>query len=203
MDEDKCCDEECCEEARPTNGPGLLLNSNAGIGLGGNLGRPSELSAEPDGRNPGGNRIDDLVIKQMDLGYLVKVGCQTLCLETKERLIKLFTSYVENPSLTMKRYYSDKLLNDEKTQVTIGVIGYSQEDVNEYLRHASMLPFNIFRMISSRYEGEINGEIYVLIPLTKPEDCKGLRFDRVVETYRARDNKDFGKIIEITNTAIK
>lgn len=93
MDEGKTCNDECRDEEltmtnledTPTNG-----RQEAEIGY------------------DGPNKINDLVIKEMDLGYLVKIGCQTLCLETKETLIKLFTAYVNNPGETMDKYYKDR-----------------------------------------------------------------------------------------------
>jgi hypothetical protein len=103
MDDEKSCTDECCEdreiEARPL--PGLSIGTP-------NLG-PVNISG-------GNNRINDLVIKQMDLGYLVKVGCQTLCLETKERLIQLFTDYVNDPAKTMDKFYKNELLNSDKDE---------------------------------------------------------------------------------------
>ena len=113
MDDEKCCTDECCEEEiRPNDGT-ITINN---IGNPGITASPMNEMGEPDGRNPGGNRINDLVIKQMDLGYLVKVGCQTLCLETKERLIQLFTAYVNDPKKTIDKYYKDELLNPDKDE---------------------------------------------------------------------------------------
>jgi hypothetical protein len=210
MDEDKTCSDDCCEEEiRPTQLGGTLLSglSNA---------RPmtecdeeieaTERGPEPDGINvgnrpSGNNRINDLVIKQMDLGYLVKVGCQTLCIESKERLTKLFTAYVNNPEKTMDKYYRDELLNDGKTVITIGIIGSSHEDVNNYVQYSSFLPYQTFHKKNNKYVGEINGEIYELISITIPAHCTALKFNKFVETHSARDNKQFGKIIELCNGA--
>ena len=117
---DECCPEEATErdeEIRPNDGT-ITYNNLGEAGL--SIGRPDcrpGLTIEDGtgdlGVNRGGYRINDLVIKQMDLGYLVKVGCQTLCLETKERLIQLFTAYVNDPKKTIDKYYKDELLNEE------------------------------------------------------------------------------------------
>ena len=116
MDEDKTCNDECkedcCdEEIRPNDGT-ITYNNNLG-GAGISLGTPNLGPVHISGGN---NRINDLVIKQMDLGYLVKVGCQTLCLETKERLIQLFTDYVNDPAKTMDKFYKNELLNSDKDE---------------------------------------------------------------------------------------
>lgn len=148
------------------------------------------------------NRIHDIVVKQMDLGYLVKVGCQTLCLETKEKLIELFTVYLNNPKLTIDRFYKNKILDNKKIRVRIGIVGYSLNDVNQFLKLSLMLPFNTFRKINNRYEGEVNGEILILIPLTKPEHCGSHIFNKIVETHRARENKNFEEIIKTCNTLL-
>ncbi len=84
MDEGKTCNDECRDEE--------ITMANL-------------EEVRPDNRT---NKINDLVIKQMDLGYLVKVGCQTLCLGTKETLIKLFTAYINDPEKTMDKYYKDR-----------------------------------------------------------------------------------------------
>jgi len=214
MDEDKTCNDECCEkrdeDIRPSEGPPTnsdeptLRNDVLGNGL-----QHIEGCQEfrPDA-GPGltigtPNRINDLVIKQMDLGYLVKVGCQTLCLESKERLIKLFTAYVNDPKKTMDKYYKDQILNNDKTKIHIGVIGSGLDDVNYYLDHSAILPINDFTKRGNRFEGEVNGDNYVLIPLTKPEHCKGWMFNKIIETFQARENKQFGQITELCNTALK
>ena len=172
MDEEKsCCDEERDEEIRPDNGltlgnaaPGALRYATDYRGD-----RPTAINeCDEEPVRDGGNRIQDLVIKQADLGYLVKVGCQTLCIETKERLIELFTAYVKNPDTTMNRHYAKTLLSDDKNVVHIGVVGSSLDDIREFLQHSAILPFKEFRKTKNRYEGEINGEIFILIPLTRP-----------------------------------
>jgi len=203
MDNEKTFSDECCEERgeeiRPNNGS--LTNA-----LGGRLPREDSMT-EPyginDGLNNGVNRIHDLLVNQMDLGYLVKVGCQTLCLETKERLIQLFTAYVNDPKKTMDKYYKDQILNNDKTKIHIGVIGSGLDDVNYYLDHSAILPINDFTKRGNRFEGEVNGDNYVLIPLTKPEHCKGWMFNKIIETFQARENKQFGQITELCNTALK
>ena len=90
MDEEKSCrDEDCCED-RPQNESDLGQGIHIGTGLRyaadyrgdrptanqGIHAQPMEDCDEPI--RDGGNRIQDLVIKQMDLGYLVKARCQPL-----------------------------------------------------------------------------------------------------------------------------
>lgn len=43
-------------------------------------------------------------INALDYGYNVHVGCKTFSFETKERLIKYLTKYLEKPSELEKEY---------------------------------------------------------------------------------------------------
>jgi len=42
-------------------------------------------------------KIKDVVIKQMDHGFLVKIGCQTLCIESPKTLLKALKKYLKDP----------------------------------------------------------------------------------------------------------
>ena len=147
------------------------------------------------------NKIHDIVIKEMDLGYLVKVGCKSLCLESKERLIELFTSYVNNPNDIMNKFFNNTLF-DDKTETRIGIIGKSKDDVHDYLKTSAILAFKDFRKTDGRYEGVFNDELIVLFPLTTPEHCMGMKFDKIIETHGARENKKFEEIIKHSNINI-
>lgn len=45
------------------------------------------------------------------IGYLVRVGCQTFAIETKERLIEKLTAYLIDPKGTIEKYNQGKLFN--------------------------------------------------------------------------------------------
>lgn len=201
MDEEKTCscNDECCERDEPQ------LGGVAGEAL---TYAPDYQGSTISFNDASGqlgvnhsNRIHDMVIKEMDLGYLVKVGCQTLCLETKERLIDLFTAYLNNPQLTMDRYYKDKFQKTPEP-IRIAVVGYSQEDIDNHIKH-NLLPVKGFTKKAYVYRGEINGEAYELYAVSKETHLCGIMLDKVIETHRARENKNFGKIIENCNAIIK
>lgn len=196
MDEEKCCNDDCCKPDTPDSE--MISDRPSGSGL---LYASDYRSAEPEPMRDDGNRIHDLVIKQMDLGYLVKVGCQTLCLETKERLIDLFTAYLNNPELTMEKYYIDKFQTKPKKHV-IGIVGYSQEDIDHHVKY-NLIPLKALKKTANRYVGVIDGESFEVYGITKEVHVTGLSFDHVLETFRARENKAFSEIIERCNAALK
>lgn len=43
------------------------------------------------------NKIRDIVIKQLDYGYTILIGCQSFAIETKEKLLLNITDYLDSP----------------------------------------------------------------------------------------------------------
>ena len=205
MDEEKCCDDGCTCQSE-TTGPGLQYAPDYS-----NRPNCNEDCDEPMPHNPG--RMHDLVIKQMDYGFLVKVGCQTLCIESKTNLIALFTEYVKDPQRVMNLYNEQKLVDlyiehrinevekrkarkEVRPQVNIGVVGASLDDVKKYL--ADIVPLAVRGATALRkYMLETQDHIIYYHAITTVDHTRGMAFDRVVETHRARDNKDFPVIMEV------
>lgn len=52
----------------------------------------------------------EINIQPIDFGYIVRVGCQTVAVETKEKLISKLTEYINDPVAAEKDYYNGKLL---------------------------------------------------------------------------------------------
>lgn len=50
------------------------------------------------------NRMRDISITQLDRGYVVRVGCQSLAIESKEVLLEKLISYINNPDEAETRY---------------------------------------------------------------------------------------------------
>src|SRR5208283_2781499 len=64
---------------------------------------------EMDGpRDPNVDKIREILIKQIDYGYLVKVGCQSLAIETSEKLLLGLKKYLDNPITTENKYFNKK-----------------------------------------------------------------------------------------------
>ena len=59
---------------------------------------------------PDRNRARPICIEELDYGYLVKVGCQTVVIEKTEKLIKVLSQYLTDPQATEKLYHMRKLL---------------------------------------------------------------------------------------------
>ena len=218
MDDEKCCNDECCERDEPTAtenpehrlGPGLfyapdyqgqtLTFNNASGELGVNH----------------SNRIHDTVIKEMDYGYLVKAGCQTLCISKKEHLLMLFEAYLNDPSKVWEAHAKGKLedvltdktvekfkKNEEsqlKPTLVVAVVGKSKTDVDNYMTH------NVFQVVKKKgnfYETEDRENIYRCYAIAEPKHLCSLVLDNVIETHQARENKHFAEIIEMCNTQIR
>lgn len=63
--------------------------------------------------NPGlvqEDHIRSISIRQLNHGYVVEVGCQTLAIESASKLIALFSEYVLNPIATEHKYREGKLI---------------------------------------------------------------------------------------------
>lgn len=56
------------------------------------------------------NNIRTINIRQLNHGYIVEVGCQTLAIESSSKLIALFAEYVTNPNATEQKYREGKLI---------------------------------------------------------------------------------------------
>lgn len=56
------------------------------------------------------NHIRSISIRQLNHGYVVEVGCQTLAIESASKLIALFSEYVLNPIATEQKYREGKLI---------------------------------------------------------------------------------------------
>lgn len=56
------------------------------------------------------NHIRSISIRQLNYGYVVEVGCQTLAIENSSKLIALFAEYVADPFATEQKYREGKLI---------------------------------------------------------------------------------------------
>jgi hypothetical protein len=75
-------------------------------------GRPYPNTGEPMAPNRliEENNIRTISIRQLNHGYIVEVGCQTLAIESSSKLIALFAEYVANPQATEYKYREGKLI---------------------------------------------------------------------------------------------
>jgi len=199
MNEKKCCNDECCERNEP------LTQAETD-------GRPycdEVCESDPMPDNP--NKMHDIVIKQADYGFLVKVGCQTLCIETRTNLIALFSEYVRDPQRVMKYYDQQKLVDlyiehrvkeigktdsqKNKKVINIGVVGSSLDDVRDYL--SAVIPTAVRSKNGVRkYVLETQDHILDYYAISTVNHTRAMTFDKVVETHRARDNREFSQIME-------
>ena len=58
-----------------------------------------------------GNSVREVNIKPLDSGYLVKVGCQSVAVETTETLLKALGDYLNNPDSFERAWYKNKNRN--------------------------------------------------------------------------------------------
>ena len=96
MDEEK---EKCCKDSAEgcCNDGSLLVSSNSNtFSSGATITYSTGTYYAPDYQSKP-SKMKDIVIKQMDYGYLVKIGCQTLCIETEKKLRKALKKYMKDP----------------------------------------------------------------------------------------------------------
>jgi hypothetical protein len=55
----------------------------------------------------------EIKISPLDYGYIVKVGCQSLAIESKYDLIKYLSEYLVNSSEAESKYYNKVLLKHQ------------------------------------------------------------------------------------------
>lgn len=106
MDEerDDCCksdSEECCSTTQQPDGccNGLTVAGNVNDFSSGatvtfnTTGTYLYNTCDPKPKT----KMKDIIIKEMDYGYLVKIGCQTLCIESNKKLLKALKKYMKDP----------------------------------------------------------------------------------------------------------
>lgn len=52
-------------------------------------------------------------IEPLNVGFIVRVNCQSIAVENKDDLVKYLNKYFENPIQTEKDYYSRELFKKE------------------------------------------------------------------------------------------
>jgi len=55
--------------------------------------------------------VRSINIEPLSSGYVVKVGCQTVAVETSEKLVKMLGIYLDNPSDFERKWYSKDVRN--------------------------------------------------------------------------------------------
>ena len=149
------------------------------------------------------NHIHDIVIKQLDFGYVVKVGCQDMGISSAEELIKMFSDYVKQPLEIEKQWvggiYGDKPEKPRKpNSFNIGIVAKNKQDFKNY---SNQFPHKISRN-AKRFSLKIldsNDEMNVLTYycLSTIDDCRGIYLDKMIETNQARQNSGFEHILTL------
>jgi len=57
-------------------------------------------------------KMKDVIIKQMDYGFLVKIGCQTLCIESPKKLLKALKKYMKNPGAVEEQHMGGEFMEN-------------------------------------------------------------------------------------------
>ena len=68
---------------------------------------PETRDGEPQPESPS-NYLREVNIKPLDSGYLVKVGCQSVAVETTETLLKALSDYLNNPDSFERTWFKNK-----------------------------------------------------------------------------------------------
>ena len=74
---------------------------------------PTDMAAEPMGMAAnaaqGNNKIRQINIEELNRGFIVRVGCHTFAISTKEELTAKLTEYINDPDKTEKLWFSGEL----------------------------------------------------------------------------------------------
>jgi hypothetical protein len=55
------------------------------------------------------SKIREINVTPLDYGFIIRVGCQSIAITSKEDLIKYLTKYITNPNQTEKEYNNQTL----------------------------------------------------------------------------------------------
>lgn len=73
-----------------------------------NFYQPTRLAENPSPAAPTISTAKTVIIEPLNHGYSVKVGCQTLAIETPEKLTKHLLAYLKNPADVEKKFLAGK-----------------------------------------------------------------------------------------------
>ena len=73
---------------------------------------PGEYPRTPEGciPTPRSNQARRVEINQVNHGYIVNVGCQTLVFENMDTLIEKLTAYLKDPNAVEKKWMTEGIL---------------------------------------------------------------------------------------------
>jgi hypothetical protein len=66
--------------------------------------KPCEKQPSITARQMGHEKAREVRIEQQDLGYIVRVGCQTFCLENLDTVLTMVSEYLCNPNDLEKQW---------------------------------------------------------------------------------------------------
>lgn len=90
-----------------------VATQNGTITYNGCNGNDGQMGCVGELAGPIKQKIREIRIEQLAYGFIVRVGCKSFAIETKEQLIKKLTQYINNPEETEKLWDSGKLFEDE------------------------------------------------------------------------------------------
>jgi len=99
--------------------------------------------------------------------------------------------------------YVDKIVDNlpDKTKpiINIAVVGKNKRDVKDYLKQWLHPAAKRNKLFTTYVEVESRDYVMRYHIITRPRNIRGLKPDRVVETYLSRDNPEFHDIIDEFN----
>ena len=168
----------------------------------------NDFTYSADHHNVKKSKILDIVIKEMDYGYLVKVGSQSLCIETQTKLITWLDEYIKNPDKITKKwdagYYHVK---EESITLQVGVLAESVTDFlswkERYFDKNIMVRRSPKRFtIESQLPTDPHNFIEYICMASHSQIC-GWSLDKIIETPHARNNKNYEQLKLISSVCIK
>lgn len=96
----ECCNNNCKEDNECCKGNGLSSSNVSGVTYSSDF-NMSDMTLSFHSSIPFSipkPKIEDILIREMNYGYLVKIGCQTIVVETPKKLVKALKKYLKDPA---------------------------------------------------------------------------------------------------------
>lgn len=159
---------------------------------------PVEGSCCNDSDNINHNRMDKMTIKQLNYGYIVSVGCQTLAIDSQVKLIKWMTEYIQNPMAVRKKWYDGYYHFTKVIEKFVGVISEDIDDFNLFknklLNVVDIPNSNEFVIHQLNSDGDVENIIYK--PIYTVNNVLDFEFYKVIVANGDEVHKQYEEIME-------
>lgn len=180
------------QDYRPIGG---VVNQGAAL----HIHSGSSLRYDADYHPIKGSKISDIVIKELDYGYLVKVGCQSLAIGNQKELLSWLTEYIRDPDGVTKKWNAGYYHTKKKEKMVIGVIAKTIEDFRTWKKER----FGDENPTQSEGGKRFKVGSIEYICFSHISHCVGWSLDELTETSNAKNNPHYHEILTNAKICLK